>query len=118
MTDALTVATACSTLGGAFRRDFGRRRQARRTRMIAIPAVDLRGGACVQLVGGSYDHERLRFDNPQDVALGWARLGFHRLHVVDLDAALGRGSNEDLVADLLRDREASIQVGGGIRSGD
>jgi phosphoribosylformimino-5-aminoimidazole carboxamide ribotide isomerase len=86
--------------------------------MIAIPAVDLRGGACVQLVGGSYDHERLRFDNPQDVALGWARLGFHRLHVVDVDAALGRGSNEDLVADLLRDREASIQVGGGIRSGD
>ena len=86
--------------------------------MIAIPAVDLRGGACVQLVGGSYDHERLRFDNPQGVALGWARLGFHRLHVVDLDAALGRGSNEELVADLLRDREASIQVGGGIRSGD
>jgi phosphoribosylformimino-5-aminoimidazole carboxamide ribonucleotide (ProFAR) isomerase len=31
--------------------------------MIAIPAMDLRGGACVQLVGGSYDHERLRFDD-------------------------------------------------------
>ena len=86
--------------------------------MIVIPAVDLRGGACVQLVGGSYDHERLRFDNPLEVARGWARLGFQRLHLVDLDAATGRGSNEDLVAELLREREASIQVGGGVRSGD
>lgn len=86
--------------------------------MIAIPAVDLRAGACVQLVGGSYDNERLRFDDPHGVATGWARLGFRRLHLVDLDAATGRGSNEDLVADLLRDREASFQVGGGVRSGD
>jgi phosphoribosylformimino-5-aminoimidazole carboxamide ribotide isomerase len=86
--------------------------------MIAIPAVDLRAGACVQLVGGSYDNERLRFDDPQGVAVGWARLGFRRLHLVDLDAATGRGSNEDLVGELLRDREASIQVGGGVRSGD
>lgn len=86
--------------------------------MIAIPAVDLRGGACVQLVGGSYDHERLRFADPLGVARGWARLGFGRLHVVDLDAATGRGSNEELVGELLRDREASIQVGGGVRSGD
>jgi phosphoribosylformimino-5-aminoimidazole carboxamide ribotide isomerase len=86
--------------------------------MIAIPAVDLRRGSCVQLVGGSYDHERLRFDDPQGVALGWARLGFRRLHVIDIDAAVGRGSNEDLVAELLRDREADMQVGGGIRSGD
>jgi phosphoribosylformimino-5-aminoimidazole carboxamide ribotide isomerase len=86
--------------------------------MIAIPAVDLRGGACVQLVGGSYDHERLRFDDPVGVARGWARLGFTRLHLVDLDAATGRGSNEELVAELLRDREANMQVGGGVRSGD
>lgn len=86
--------------------------------MIAIPAVDLRGGACVQLVGGSYDHERLRFDDPHGVARGWAQLGFTRLHLVDLDAATGRGSNEDLVGELLRDREANIQVGGGVRSGD
>ena len=56
--------------------------------MIAIPAVDLRGGACVQLVGRSYDHERLRFDNPQGVALGWARLGFHRLHAEEFTEEL------------------------------
>src|SRR5688500_11715392 len=88
------------------------------SRVIAIPAVDLRGGACVQLVGGSYDHERLRFDDPRGVARGWAQLGFTRLHLVDLDAATGRGSNEDLVGEILGEREASIQVGGGVRSGD
>ena len=57
--------------------------------MIAIPAVDLRDGACVQLVGGSYAHEQVRLDNPLEVARGWARAGFQRLHVVDLDAATG-----------------------------
>jgi len=86
--------------------------------MIAIPALDLRDGACVQLVGGSYDQERLRIDDPHEVARNWARLGFQRLHLVDLDAATGRGSNEQLVAELLRDREASIQVGGGVRDAD
>lgn len=86
--------------------------------MIAIPAVDLRDGACVQLVGGSYDHERLRFPDPLGVAQGWARLGFHRLHLVDLDAATGRGSNAELVQEILTHREADIQIGGGVRSGD
>jgi phosphoribosylformimino-5-aminoimidazole carboxamide ribotide isomerase len=86
--------------------------------MIAIPALDVRGGACVQLVGGSYDQERLRLEDPHEVARNWARLGFQRLHLVDLDAATGRGSNEQLVTELLRDREASVQVGGGVRDAD
>jgi phosphoribosylformimino-5-aminoimidazole carboxamide ribotide isomerase len=54
--------------------------------MIAIPAVDLRDGACVQLVGGEYDQEAVRLDDPLAVAREWARLGFPMLHVVDLDA--------------------------------
>lgn len=86
--------------------------------MIVIPALDLRDGACVQLVGGSYDQERLRLKDPHEVARNWARLGFQRLHLVDLDAATGRGSNEQLVTELLRDREASVQVGGGVRDTD
>ena len=61
--------------------------------MIAIPAVDVREGACVQLVGGSYDNERIRLADPYAVARSWADAGFTRLHVVDLDAAMGRGSN-------------------------
>jgi phosphoribosylformimino-5-aminoimidazole carboxamide ribotide isomerase len=86
--------------------------------MIAIPAIDLREGACVQLVGGSYAHEAVRLDNPIEVARGWMRAGFQRIHVVDLDAATGRGDNAGVVRDILEDIPASIQVGGGIRSGD
>jgi phosphoribosylformimino-5-aminoimidazole carboxamide ribotide isomerase len=86
--------------------------------MIAIPAIDLREGACVQLVGGSYAHEAVRLDNPIEVARGWMRSGFQRMHVVDLDAATGRGDNAAVVREILEDIPASIQVGGGIRSGD
>ena len=84
--------------------------------MIAIPAVDLREGACVQLVGGDYTNERVRLTDPVGVAREWARYGFRRLHVVDLDAATGRGSNGDIVAELMRDTSAELQVGGGVRS--
>jgi Phosphoribosylformimino-5-aminoimidazole carboxamide ribonucleotide (ProFAR) isomerase len=60
--------------------------------VIAIPAVDLRDSACVQLVGGSYMEERIRLDNPVEVARSWAHFGFARARR-DLDAATGRGSN-------------------------
>jgi phosphoribosylformimino-5-aminoimidazole carboxamide ribotide isomerase len=86
--------------------------------MIAIPAVDLREGACVQLVGGSFQQERVRLDDPIGVARMWERYGFNCLHVVDLDAAVGRGSNFGVVRDLLSDASVPVQVGGGIRSGE
>lgn len=86
--------------------------------MIAIPAVDLRDGACVQLVGGSYTDERIRLDNPVEVARSWEHFGFSRLHVVDLDAATGRGSNLALVRSILSEADVPVQVGGGVRSGD
>jgi len=86
--------------------------------MIVMPAVDLREGACVQLVGGEYDAERVRLDDPLGVARGWAQLGFTRLHVVDLDAATGRGSNVDIVRDLVLESGMLVQVGGGVRDDD
>ncbi|MDB4892696.1 MAG: 1-(5-phosphoribosyl)-5-(5-phosphoribosylamino)methylideneamino imidazole-4-carboxamide isomerase [Gemmatimonadetes bacterium] len=86
--------------------------------MIAIPAVDLRDGACVQLVGGSFAQEKVRIENPVDVARSWEHYGFHRLHVVDLDAATGRGSNLPVVRSLLFDGALPIQVGGGVRSSE
>lgn len=86
--------------------------------MIVIPAVDLRNGACVQLVGGSYQQERVRLEDPLEVARAWERYGFNRLHVVDLDAATGRGSNVALVRSLIAGAAVPVQVGGGIRSGD
>ena len=86
--------------------------------MIAIPAVDLRDGACVQLVGGSFAEEKVRIENPVDVARSWEHYGFRRLHVVDLDAATGRGSNIAVVRSLLFDSGVPVQVGGGVRSSE
>jgi phosphoribosylformimino-5-aminoimidazole carboxamide ribotide isomerase len=84
--------------------------------MIAIPAVDLRDGACVQLVGGSYADERVRLDQPVAVARRWAECGFRNLHVVDLDAATGKGSNAAVVTAILDDTEVAVRVGGGVRT--
>jgi len=86
--------------------------------MLAIPALDLRDRHCVQLVGGDYNAESVRLDDPVAVARRWAAAGFSRLHVVDLDAATGRGDNRELVRDLLRDAALPIQVGGGVRDDD
>jgi phosphoribosylformimino-5-aminoimidazole carboxamide ribotide isomerase len=72
----------------------------------------------VQLVGGSYAQERVRLDNPVEVARSWERYGFNRLHVVDLDAATGRGSNLSVVRTLLADAGVPVQVGGGVRTSD
>jgi phosphoribosylformimino-5-aminoimidazole carboxamide ribotide isomerase len=86
--------------------------------VIAIPAVDLRDGACVQLVGGSYAQEKVRLEHPVEVARSWEHYGFHRLHVVDLDAATGRGTNISVVRSLLFDAGVPIHVGGGIRTSE
>jgi phosphoribosylformimino-5-aminoimidazole carboxamide ribotide isomerase len=86
--------------------------------VIAIPAVDLREGACVQLVGGSYAEERVRLANPLDVVRSWEHYGFRRLHLVDLDAATGHGSNLSLIRDILAEANVPVQVGGGVRSED
>lgn len=83
--------------------------------MIAIPAVDLRDGACVQLVGGEYSAERVRLENPLEVARGWSRYGFQKLHVVDLDAATGRGTNRDIIDEIVHESGMDVQAGGGVR---
>ena len=84
--------------------------------MIVIPAVDLRDGRCVQLVGGSYDHEMVRVEDPLAAAARWESVGFRHLHVVDLDAATGRRSNADVIRRLLEASRSETQVGGGIRT--
>lgn len=84
--------------------------------MLAIPAIDLREGHVVQLVGGEYDREQVRLDDPCRVARQWVNAGFTHLHVVDLDAATGRGSNRESVIQLLWNQAATVQVGGGVRT--
>jgi phosphoribosylformimino-5-aminoimidazole carboxamide ribotide isomerase len=86
--------------------------------MRVIPAIDLRDGACVQLVGGSYTNERVRIADPIGVAAAWADMGFKRLHVVDLDAATGRGTNRKTVKQLLAANGVRLQCGGGVRELD
>jgi phosphoribosylformimino-5-aminoimidazole carboxamide ribotide isomerase len=84
--------------------------------MIAIPALDLRGGACVQLAPGSYDEEVIRIPDPVGVAIAWRQYGFRHLHVVDLDGVAGRGNNAAAIQAILGATDVEVQVGGGIRS--
>jgi phosphoribosylformimino-5-aminoimidazole carboxamide ribotide isomerase len=86
--------------------------------MIAIPAVDLRDGACVQLVGGEYAQERVRLPDPVAVALEWEAAGFQALHIVDLDAATRRGNNRRVIEQILDRTDLTVQVGGGVRDRD
>ena len=86
--------------------------------MIVAPAVDLKGGRCVQLVGGRPEDERVSLPDPASVAERWSGEGFSVLHVVDLDAALERGDNADLIAAIVASSPAEIQVGGGIRTAE
>ena len=83
--------------------------------MHVIPAVDLLGGACVQLEGGDVAREKVRLDDPVAEAARWRGLGAEWLHVVDLDRALERGSNLRTVQRLIEEVPAKVQVGGGVR---
>ena len=85
------------------------------TPFTAVPAVDLKEGRCVQLVGGRPEEERVSLPDPVAVAKGWRNRGFRVLHVVDLDAALGTGDNLDLIDRIAREAPGELQVGGGIR---
>jgi phosphoribosylformimino-5-aminoimidazole carboxamide ribotide isomerase len=85
--------------------------------MRAIPAIDLRDGHCVQLVGGDYANEAVRLNDPVRVAQRWIESGFSRLHIVDLDAATSRGNNRALMRRLI-DCGVPVQVGGGVRTAE
>ncbi|HSM36043.1 MAG TPA: HisA/HisF-related TIM barrel protein [Longimicrobiales bacterium] len=103
--------------------------------MIALPAIDLSGGSVVQWVGGSPSRERVRRRDPDATADAFRAAGFAWLHLVDLDAALGRGSHAPMIASLLsgatrgagrpprqggalrpQRRGTALQVGGGVRT--
>lgn len=86
--------------------------------MIIIPAVDLKNGKCVQLVQGEPGTEQVIIDNPDEVAIQWINKGAKRLHIVDLDGALGSGENLEIVKRIVEKSEVPVQMGGGIRTID
>lgn len=83
--------------------------------MRLLPAIDIRGGRTVQLIGGRPEAQRVSLPDPVATARRFVKLGFEELHVVDLDAALGSGSNLELVRALIATSSVPIQVGGGVR---
>jgi len=82
--------------------------------LILLPAVDLMGGRAVQLVRGKRETAR-DFGDPVEAALRWSELGADWLHIVDLDAAFGRGDNRAVIARIADEVPASIEVSGGVR---
>lgn len=83
--------------------------------MILYPAIDLRGGRCVRLRQGSFDDETRYDDDPVSVAKRFALAGAGWIHVVDLDAARGQGSNRDTVRAIAAAVDVPVQSGGGVR---
>jgi phosphoribosylformimino-5-aminoimidazole carboxamide ribotide isomerase len=88
--------------------------------VIVIPAIDLRGGACVRLRQGRADEQTTFSDDPVAVAQRWAELGAARLHVVDLDGAFaGAPRQTALIAAIARAvSPIPVEAGGGLRAAD
>jgi 1-(5-phosphoribosyl)-5-[(5-phosphoribosylamino)methylideneamino] imidazole-4-carboxamide isomerase/N-(5'phosphoribosyl)anthranilate isomerase len=82
--------------------------------LILLPAVDVAGGQAVRLVQGAAGTET-SYGDPLAAALAWQRAGAEWIHLVDLDAAFGRGSNAELLAEVVRRVEVAVELSGGIR---
>jgi len=84
------------------------------TALELLPAVDVSGGKAVRLVQGAAGTET-DYGEPLDAALAWQNAGAEWIHLVDLDAAFGRGSNADQLADLIKRLDVNVELSGGIR---
>ena len=79
-----------------------------------LPAVDVQGGQAVQLTQGIAGSEKT-FGDPLAAAQRWQDAGASWLHLVDLDAAFGRGSNADLIAGITEKMGLNVELSGGLR---
>lgn len=82
-----------------------------------LPAVDVADGQAVRLVQGAAGSET-SYGDPLEAALTWQRAGAEWLHLVDLDAAFGRGTNRELLADVVKKMDIKVELSGGIRDDD
>jgi phosphoribosylanthranilate isomerase len=85
--------------------------------LILLPAVDVVEGRAVRLVQGKAGSET-EYGSALNAALGWQRDGAEWVHLVDLDAAFGRGSNRDLLAEAVGKLDVKVELSGGIRDDD
>jgi phosphoribosylanthranilate isomerase len=83
-------------------------------RLQLLPAVDVAGGRAVRLVRGEAGTET-SYGDPVDAALAWQHDGAEWIHLVDLDAAFGRGSNAALLAAVVGRLDVKVEMSGGIR---
>ncbi|WP_022910314.1 bifunctional 1-(5-phosphoribosyl)-5-((5-phosphoribosylamino)methylideneamino)imidazole-4-carboxamide isomerase/phosphoribosylanthranilate isomerase PriA [Aestuariimicrobium kwangyangense] len=84
------------------------------TDLVLLPAVDVQGGQAVQLVQGVAGSEKT-FGDPLAAALRWQQAGAEWLHLVDLDAAFGRGSNAEVTSRIVGELGIKVELSGGIR---
>jgi 1-(5-phosphoribosyl)-5-[(5-phosphoribosylamino)methylideneamino] imidazole-4-carboxamide isomerase/N-(5'phosphoribosyl)anthranilate isomerase len=79
-----------------------------------LPAVDVADGQAVRLVQGAAGSETA-YGDPLEAALAWQNDGAEWIHLVDLDAAFGKGSNAGLLAEVVRRLDVKVELSGGIR---
>ncbi len=84
--------------------------------MRVIPAVDIQGGRAVRLFEGDPERATVYFEDPLEAARHWQAKGASFLHLVDLDAALGRGDNQQVIGRVATALDVPFEVGGGVRS--
>jgi phosphoribosyl isomerase A len=82
--------------------------------LVLLPAVDVADGAAVRLVQGAAGTETA-YGDPLTAALEWQRGGAQWIHLVDLDAAFGRGDNRALLVDVVKQLDVAVELSGGIR---
>lgn len=83
--------------------------------MKIIPAIDLMNGQVVRLYKGNPNQKTVYSDNPIEIAKTWEANGADMIHLVDLDATLGRGSNLQIIKEIIKQVSIPIQVAGGLR---
>ena len=83
--------------------------------MKIIPAIDLMEGKVVRLYKGDPEKKTIYSENPIEIAKKWQKAGADMLHLVDLDATLGRGTNIEVINDLVKQVSVPIEVAGGLR---
>lgn len=86
----------------------------RATKLELLPAVDVKGGQAVRLVQGELGSES-NYGSPLEAALDFQSAGAEWIHLVDLDAAFGIGSNADLLNEVVKKLDIAVELSGGIR---